>query len=122
MQYSGEPQHPQVWPQRGEGQSLDDKEDSYTIICNNHGKGSCKIDDEFKACECDCWAYLGHLDHIAITRSYGVLRPQTGKVDVYLWGQSVKLITLPKQTTAEEIAAALPFWHFWCQSKHRMSL
>ena len=40
-------------------------------------------------------------------RSYGVLKPGVGKVDVCLQNHSTKLITVPKQTAMGEIAAAI---------------
>ena len=49
---------------------------------------------------------LGYVDHIAMARSYGVLRPGVGKVNVCLRNHSAKQITLPKQTAVGEIAVA----------------
>ena len=49
---------------------------------------------------------MGYLDHIATARSYWVLRPGRGKIDVCLRKHSAKLITLPKQTAVGEIRAA----------------
>ena len=47
----------------------------------------------------------GYLDHIATARSYGVLKPGRGKIDVHLRNHSTKQITLPKQTAMGEITA-----------------
>ena len=49
---------------------------------------------------------MGHSDNIAMTRSYGVLKPGRGKIDVCFRNHSVKQITLPKWTAMGEIAAA----------------
>ena len=48
----------------------------------------------------------GYLEQIATARSYGVLKPRRGKIDVCLRNHSAKQITLPKWTTVGEIAAA----------------
>ena len=48
----------------------------------------------------------GYLDHIATARSYHVLRPGVGKINVCLRNQSTKQINLPKQTAVGEIAMA----------------
>ena len=45
-------------------------------------------------------------DHIAMARSYGVLKPGRGKIDVCLRNHSPKQITPPKWTAVGEIAAA----------------
>ena len=45
-------------------------------------------------------------EHIAIARSYGVLKPGRGKIDVCLRNHSVKQITFPKWTAVGKIAAA----------------
>ena len=42
---------------------------------------------------------MGYSDHVAMARSYGVLKPGRGKIDA-------KQIILPKQTAVGEIAAA----------------
>ena len=49
----------------------------------------------------------GYLYHVTTARSYGVLKPGVGKVDVCLQNHSTKLITVPKQTAMGEIAAAI---------------
>ena len=49
---------------------------------------------------------MEYLDHIAMARSYGVLKPGRGKIDVCLRNHSSKQITLPKQTAVGEITAA----------------
>ena len=48
----------------------------------------------------------GYSEHIALARSYGVLKPERCKIDICLRNHSVKQITLPKQTAVGEIAAA----------------
>ena len=48
----------------------------------------------------------GHSEHTAVARSYEVLKPGRGKIDVCLRNHSVKQITLPKWTAGREIAAA----------------
>ena len=48
----------------------------------------------------------GYLEHIAMARSYGVLKLGRGKIDVCLRNHIAKQINLPKQTAVEEIAAA----------------
>ena len=50
--------------------------------------------------------YIPLEEHIATARSYGVLRPGRGKINVCLRNHSVKQITLPKQTAVGEITAA----------------
>ena len=45
-------------------------------------------------------------DHMAMTRSCGVLEHGAGKIDFCLQTHSTKQITLPKQTAVGEIAAA----------------
>ena len=58
-----------------------------------------------------CWNAIvkpvtGYLEHIAMARLYGVLKPGRGKIDVCLRNHSVKQITLPKETAVGELAAA----------------
>ena len=48
----------------------------------------------------------GYSYYITMARSYVVLRPGRGKINVCLRNHSVKQITIPKQTTVGEIAAA----------------
>ena len=48
----------------------------------------------------------GYSEHIAMARSYGVLRPGKGKIDVCPRNHSAKQVILPKQTAAGEIAPA----------------
>ena len=48
----------------------------------------------------------GYSEHIATARSYGVLKPGRGKIDVCLRNRSAKQITLPKETAVGEITAA----------------
>ena len=48
----------------------------------------------------------GYPGHVATARSYGVLKPWRGKIDVCLRNHSVKQITLPKWTVVGEIKAA----------------
>ena len=48
----------------------------------------------------------GYSDHIATARSYGVLKPGRGKIDVCLRNHGAKKITLPKCTAVGEITAA----------------
>ena len=47
-----------------------------------------------------------YLEHIATARSYGVIKPGRGNIDVCLRNHSVKQITLPKWTAVGETAAA----------------
>ena len=49
---------------------------------------------------------IGYSKHIAMTRSYWVLKPGRSKIDVCLRNHSAKQITLPKRTAVEEITAA----------------
>ena len=51
----------------------------------------------------------GYSEHIAMARSYGVLKPGKGKADVCLRNHSVKQVTLTKQTAVDEITAAKIF-------------
>ena len=46
------------------------------------------------------------MDHVATARSYGVLSPGRGNIDVSLRNPSAKQITLPKWTVVGEITAA----------------
>ena len=46
---------------------------------------------------------FGYSEHIAMARTYGELRPGTGKIDICLQNHSAWQVTLPKQTTVEEI-------------------
>ena len=46
----------------------------------------------------------GFSDHVAMARSYGVLRPGVNKVDGCLENHSAKQFTLPKWTAVGEIA------------------
>ena len=48
----------------------------------------------------------GYSEHIAMARSYGVLKLGRGKNDICLRNCSTKWIALPKQTPVKEIAAA----------------
>ena len=48
----------------------------------------------------------GYSEHIATARSYGVLKPGKGKIDVCLSNHSVKQVTLPKWTAVGGITAA----------------
>ena len=54
---------------------------------------------------------IGYTDHTVMVRSYGVLRPGVGKVNVCLRNHSAKQITLPQWTAVGEIAVtnAIPF-------------
>ena len=49
---------------------------------------------------------IGYLEQMAVARSYGVLKPGRGKIDVFLRNHSAKEINLPKQTAVGEIAVA----------------
>ena len=49
---------------------------------------------------------MGYLDHIAMARSYGILTPGRGKIDVCLKNHSEKQISLPKWTAVAEITTA----------------
>ena len=48
----------------------------------------------------------GYSEHIAMTQTYGILKPGTGKINVCLRNHSARQVTLPRQTTVEEIAPA----------------
>ena len=48
---------------------------------------------------------VGYLDHTAMARSYGVLKPGKDKINACLRKHSVKNFTLPKWRTVGEIAA-----------------
>ena len=50
--------------------------------------------------------FTGYLDHVAIARSYGVLKLERCKIDVCLRNHSAKQITLLKQTAVGEITAS----------------
>ena len=39
---------------------------------------------------------FGYSKHIAMARSYGELRPETGMIDICLWNHSARQVTLPK--------------------------
>ena len=69
-------------------------------------KGYYKLDDTFKILIIVVEPVMGYFKHIATARSYGVLKPGRGKIDVFLRKHSAKQITLPKQTAVVEIAAA----------------
>ena len=49
---------------------------------------------------------MNYLDHIAMGRSYGVLRPGVGKVNVCQRNHSAKQITFPSWNAVGEIAVA----------------
>ena len=49
---------------------------------------------------------FGYSKHIATARSYGELRPETGKINICLWNHNAKQVTLPKQTTVGDIKPA----------------
>ena len=57
----------------------------------------------------------GYWDCTATARSYGVLRAERGKIDVWLRNHSAKQITLPKWTALGEITAGniIPFLSVW---------
>ena len=55
----------------------------------------------------------GDSDHMAMARSYGVLKPGVGKVDVCLWNHSSKQITLLKWAAVGETAATNAILAFW---------
>ena len=48
----------------------------------------------------------GYSKQTSKARSYGVLKPQRGKIDVCLRNHSAKKITLPKQTAVGKITTA----------------
>ena len=50
---------------------------------------------------------MEYLEHIAMARSYGVLKSGRDKIDACLRNQGVKQITLPKWTTVGDIILAL---------------
>ena len=50
---------------------------------------------------------IGYSYYIAMARSYGVLKPGSGKIDVCLKNHSAKQVTLPKCTAMGEITAAI---------------
>ena len=49
---------------------------------------------------------IGYLDHTAMDRSYGVLKPRRDKIDVCFRNHSGKQITFPKCTAVGEITGA----------------
>ena len=49
---------------------------------------------------------MGYLIYVATARSYGVLKPGKGKIDVCLINHSAKQITLPEWAAVREIMAA----------------
>ena len=63
---------------------------------------------------------MGYLDYIAMARSYGVLKPGRGKIDVCLRNHSAKQITLPSRLLWERSQQQTSFWHCWHQSQHSM--
>ena len=68
-------------------------------------KGAAKLMTHSKCVNVIVEPIVDYLDHIATARSYGVLTPGVGKVDICLQNHSAKQITLPKETTIGEIAA-----------------
>ena len=67
---------------------------------------NCKLDNTFKCLNVDVEPVTGYSEHIAMARSYGILKLGKGKIDVCLRNHSVKQVTLPKQTAMGKIAAA----------------
>ena len=51
-------------------------------------------------------AVAGYSEHIAMARSYGVLKPGEGKIDVCLMNHSARQVILLMQTTVGEIMPA----------------
>ena len=49
---------------------------------------------------------FGYSKYIAMARSYGELRPGTGKINICLWNYSARLVAFPKQTTVGGITSA----------------
>ena len=48
---------------------------------------------------------VGYSEHIATARTYGELRPGTGKIDICPWNCSARQVTLPKQATVGEVTS-----------------
>ena len=69
-------------------------------------KGVAKLTTHSKYMNVVIEPIVGYLDHIAMARSYEILRPGIGKINVCLRNHSAKQITLPKQTVVGEIAVA----------------
>ena len=84
---------------------MDYAESSNTIICDYWHEGSSQTDDAFDICKCDHQT-VGYFSHIATARSCGMLKPGSGRADIYLLNHSTIDITLPKKTTVVEISAA----------------
>ena len=49
---------------------------------------------------------MGSADHVALARSYGILKPERGKIDVCLRNHNTKQISLPKWTAVGKTTAA----------------
>ena len=71
--------------------------------CN---KGHYELDNTSRYVNVVVEPVIGYSDHIAMARSYGILKPGRGKIDVCLRNHSAKQITLPKWTAMGEITAA----------------
>ena len=66
-------------------------------------KGIMNLMTHSKCMNVDVEPVTGYLDHIAMARSYGVLKPERAKIDICLRSHNAKQITLPKQTAMGEI-------------------
>ena len=64
----------------------------------------------------------GNSDHVTIERSYGVLKPGLGKVDVCLQNHSTKQITLLSGLLLEKLQPQVPSDFVGAKAKMRMSL
>ena len=60
-------------------------------------KGIANLTTHYKCLNVIVEPFTGYLEHIAMARSYEVLKPGRGKIDVCLRNHSAKQITLPKQ-------------------------
>ena len=69
-------------------------------------KGITSVTTHSKCLNVDVEPVMGYLNHVAMARSYQVLKPGRGKIDVCLRIHSGKEIALPKQTIVGEITAA----------------
>ena len=86
--------------------SVRDNRSCNSTICDHCVKGISNLMTHSICVNIIVKPVMGHLDHIATTRFYGVLRPGRGIIDVCLRNHNTKQITLPKWTAVEEIAEA----------------
>ena len=69
-------------------------------------KGIANLTTHSKCMDVVVQPVMGYLGHITTARSYWVLRPGIGKIDVCLRNHCAKQITLPKQTAVGKITVA----------------